>query len=124
MNVEFDDFVWNCVEYPSVNELMIAADIIISDYSCILLDYSILEKPLICFGYDYDAYKAVRGFYFDMEKVVPNGVIRAEDDVIEHILTLDYDKECEKTKKFKEDHMEYGGNATISCINKVFGTNY
>ena len=124
MNVEFDDFVWNCVEYPSVNELMIAADIIISDYSCILLDYSILEKPLICFGYDYDAYKAVRGFYFDMEKVVPNGVIRAEDDVIEHILALDYGKECEKTKKFKEDHMEYGGNATISCINKVFGTNY
>ena len=124
MNVEFDEFVRNFIDYPSVNELMIAADILISDYSCIQLDYSIMERPLICFGYDYDDYKSVRGFYFDMEKIMPSGVLRTEDAVIEHILTMNYSEECEKTKKFKEDHMEYGGNATIECINKVFGTNY
>ena len=63
-------------------------------------------------------------FYFDMEKVMPSGVVRTEDEVIERILTMDYANECAKTKKFKEDHMEYGGNAAIKCINKVFGTNY
>ncbi len=124
MNVEFDDFVRNCIDYPSVNELMIAADVLISDYSCILLDYSILEKPLICFGYDYEEYKAVRDFYFDMEKVIPNGVIRTEEAVINHIRSMDYEKECQKTKELKDGHMEYGGSATITCINKVFGTNY
>lgn len=124
MNVEFDDFVWNCIEYPSVNELMIAADVMISDYSCILLDYAILEKPLVCFGYDYEEYKDIHGFYFDMEEVIPNGVMRHEDEIIAHLQTLDYDKECEKTRVLKNSHMEYGGNATITCINKVFGTNY
>lgn len=124
MNVEFDDFVRDFIEYPKVNDLLIAADILISDYSCIAFDYSILEKPYICFGYDYDEYKIIRGFYFDMEKVMPNGVMRTEDEVLAHILSMDYKEECEKTRILKNDHMEYGGNASIKCINKVFGTNY
>lgn len=123
MNVEFDDFVVDCTEYPSINDLLIAADMLVSDYSSTLLDYAILEKPLACFGYDYDEYKAARGFYFDLDEVVPNGVIRTEDKLLEHILTFDWAEECAKTKKFKDDHMEYGGNATIECINAVFGTN-
>ena len=124
MNVEFDEFVWNCIEYPSVNELMIAADVMISDYSCILLDYAILEKPLVCFGYDYEEYKDIHGFYFDMEEVIPNGVMRTEDQILAHLLSMNYQDECAKTKALKDSHMEYGGNATITCINKVFGTNY
>lgn len=124
MNVEFDEFVWNCIEYPSVNELMMAADVLISDYSCILLDYAILEKPLICFGYDYEEYRDIHGFYFDMREVIPNGVMETEDQIIEHLTAMDYEAECAKTKALKESHMEYGGKATITCINKVFGTNY
>ncbi len=124
MNVEFDDFVMNCTEYPRINDLMIAADMLVSDYSSTLLDYSILEKPLACFGYDYEEYKAVRGFYFDMEQVIPNGVIRTDDELLKHILTYDEAEECAKTKKFKDEHMEYGGNATLECITAVFGKEY
>ena len=54
MNVQFNDFVRDYSNYPDVNHLMIASDIMISDYSCIQLDYSILGKPIICFGYDYE----------------------------------------------------------------------
>ena len=124
MNVEFDDFVINCTEYPRINDLLIAADLLVSDYSSTLLDYSILEKPLACFGYDYDEYRAARGFYFDMDEVIPNGVIRTEGALLDHVKSFDYSTECAKTKKFKNDHMEYGGNATLECINAVFGTNY
>ena len=121
MNVQFDDFVINCTDYPRINDLMIASDLLISDYSSTILDYSILEKPIICFGYDFEEYSAQRGFYFDMETVVPNGVIRTEDKLLEHILSYDHATECAKTKKFKDDHMEYGGNATDTCIKAVFG---
>ena len=121
LNVTFDDFTINCTEYPRINDLLIAADMLISDYSSTLLDYAILEKPLCCFGYDYEEYNAARGFYFDMETVVPNGVIRTEDKLLEHILSYDHATECAKTKKFKDDHMEYGGNATDTCIKAVFG---
>lgn len=124
MNVEFDEFVRDFTDYPDVNDLLIACDVLISDYSCIQLDYSILEKPQICFGYDYDEYKANRGFYFDMEQTMPNGVLRDENQVIELLNNMDYELECRKSRIFKLNHMEYGGNAAIKCINLVFDTKW
>ncbi len=121
MNVQFDDFVMNFTDYPRVNDLMIAADVLISDYSSINLDYSILGKPMICFGYDYDAYRRERGFYYDLEKEMPNGVMRHEDEVIDHLLHLDVEADSRKTEKFRDDHMQYGGNAAEVCIEKLFG---
>ena len=126
MNMEFNDFVLDFTSYPEVNDLLIAADILISDYSSILLDYCITEKPMICFGYDIEEYKRVRGgFYYDLDKEMPNGVMKDEDQIIDHLLILDYEAECKKTKIFKKNHCEYEqGHATIDCINTVFGTDY
>lgn len=122
MNVQFDEFVLDYTDYPEVNDLLIAADILISDYSSINLDYCIMGKPMICFGYDYDEYKKIRGFYYDLEEEMPNGVMRTEDEVIDHLQTLDYEADSEKTIHFRDRHCEYGnGNATVQCINTVFG---
>ena len=120
MNVQFNGFVRDYINYPQVNDLLIVADVLISDYSCIQLDYSILGRPQICYGYDYDEYKATRGFYFDVETTMPNGVMRDEDQVIEHLLTMNYEEDCKKSRKFRDDHMEYGGGAAVKCIEKVF----
>jgi CDP-glycerol glycerophosphotransferase len=121
MSVQFNDFVRNYTDYPEVNDLLIAADILISDYSCIQLDYSILGRPQICFGYDYEEYNSVRGFYFDLETTLPNGVVRTEDQVIDIILNMDYESEREKSIAFRDKHMEYGGHAAEKCISYVFG---
>lgn len=124
MNVEFNDFVRDYINYPQVNDLLIVADVLISDYSCIQLDYAILGKPQICFGYDYEEYKIAHGFYFDMENTMPNGVMRTENEVIDHLLAMNEVDECKKSIKFRNDHMEYGGQATLYCINKVFNTKF
>ena len=125
MNVVFDDFVRDFTDYPEVNDLLIAADILISDYSSIILDYCILGKPILCFGYDYDAYQKSRGFYYDLETEMPNGVMRSEEEIIAHLKGLDYAADCEKTVRFRERHCEYGnGNAALQCINAVFGTRF
>lgn len=125
MNVEFNDFVLDFTEYPEVNDLMIAADVLISDYSSINLDYSITGKPMICFGYDYDEYKQDRGFYYDLEKEMPNGVMRSEDAVIGHLKNMNYKDDCKKTVNFYNKHMEFcRGDATIRCINTLFHTDF
>lgn len=121
LNVEFDDFVRDFSNYPDVNDLMIAADIMISDYSSIIFDYSILERPIICFGYDYDEYVKQRGFYFDLDKEFPSGIVRSEEDVLKLIKSMDYQEQCEKTKAMKNKFVEYGGCATEECINALFG---
>ncbi len=125
MNIQFDDFILDYTDYPEVNDLLIAADILISDYSSINLDYCIMGKPMICFGYDYDDYKKTRGFYYDLEAEMPNGVMKTQEEVIRHLKSFNYEADAERTIAFKNRHCEYGnGNATIKCINTVFGTDF
>ena len=56
-----------------------------------------------------------------MEQTMPNGVMREEDQVIDHLLHLDYQEDCRKSRQFRDEHMEYGGNAAAKCIKIVFG---
>ena len=123
LNIHFDDFIRDCSFYPDVNDLMIAADIMISDYSSIIFDYAILERPIICFGYDYDEYVKRRGFYFDLDKEFPSGIVRTQEEVLRLILQMNYKEQCLKTKIMKERFVEYGGHATEQCVSVLFNHN-
>lgn len=118
--VQYDDTIRNASEYPAVNDLLLISDYLISDYSSIIMDYCILGRPIICFGYDYEEYNKKRGgFYFDLDKEIPSGICRTEDEVISYILNSDYDRESRKACLFRDKHIEFGGNATQICINKI-----
>ena len=87
-----------------------------------IADYSILERPVICFAYDYEDYKSTRGLYIDFEKEMPNGILDTEDKVINHIKTMDYKNECNKTRDMIKNKFTYlGGHATEMCVEKMFG---
>ena len=120
MNIKFDDRVVDVSQYPSINELFKISDILISDYSASIIDYSILERPIICFAYDYEEYKAERGLYWDLEKEMPNGVMRNESEVLQHIMTMDYVEDSKKTKSLKSKYNQYGGNASQECVKALF----
>lgn len=122
LGVHFDDFCLDFTSYPVINDLFKVADILISDYSACIADYSILERPVICFAYDYDDYKSTRGLYIDFEQEMPNGILATEDKVIEHIKTMDYEGECIKTREMIKNKFTYfGGHATETCVKKIFG---
>lgn len=123
LGVNFNDFIRDFSSYPNVNDLFKVADILISDYSSCVTDYCILERPIICFAYDYDDYKAGRGLNIDFESEMPSGIKRTEDEVIDQILTMNYSEECIKTKHLKDKYTNIGGNATKLCIDYLFGKN-
>lgn len=116
LGIEFNEFARDCSHVPSINELMIIADILLSDYSATIFDFSILEKPMISFAYDYDGYAESRGFYENINDVLPGDVFDTEDKVIKHILDMDYEAECLKAKAVKQKYMEAEGNATEICM--------
>ena len=121
LGIEFNDFCRDFCSYPVVNDLIKISDMMISDYSAILFDYCITERPLYCFGYDYDEFAKDRGFYVNIEEVLPMGVQRTQEELIDKILSSDYDEASQKTKAFKERFMKYGGNATETCVKTIFG---
>lgn len=121
LGVEYNDFVRNASDYPAVNDLMIAADILITDYSAIAFDYSILCRPILCYAYDYDNYLAERGTYFDVDEKYPNKSCRTETELLQRIQNMNYAAECNNTKRFRNEFIQYGVDATRACINAVFG---
>lgn len=124
LGVEFNDVIRDYSSYPSINDLLKVSDILISDYSATMTDFSILERPIVCFAYDYEQYKNERGLYIDFEKDMPSGVLRTEQDVLSHIKNMNYEMECKKTKEMIKNKISYyGGHATESCLEKLFESN-
>lgn len=121
LGVVYNDFVRDYVDYPDINDLMKVADILISDYSATIFDYSILERPIISFAYDCDDYGSERGFAMDVRTEMPGGIEETEDRVIDRVINMDYEKEIANVKAFKEKYNAYGGHATEDCVRCVFG---
>lgn len=119
LGVVYDDFVRDVCEYPAVNDLMIAADILVTDYSAIAFDFSILCKPILCYTYDYEDYLKQRGTYFSMNDRYPNPICKTEDELLNRIQTLNYEAECENSKRFRETFVEYGVGATEICAKRL-----
>ncbi|MGV9856098.1 bifunctional glycosyltransferase/CDP-glycerol:glycerophosphate glycerophosphotransferase [Streptomyces sp. NPDC003442] len=65
-----------------VEELCLAADALLTDYSSIMFDYANLDRPIVIHADDWDAYRAARGTYFDITAAPPGPVSRTEDELI------------------------------------------
>ncbi|NLL63218.1 MAG: hypothetical protein GX241_03100 [Ruminococcaceae bacterium] len=72
-------------DYKNVNELCKAADLLITDYSSICMDFALQRKPMIFFAYDLDYYKGARDFYFDYEKYVPGPIVKTKEELVKTI---------------------------------------
>ena len=121
LGITFNETIRDYSTYPSINDLFAVSDILISDYSASMADYSILERPILCFAYDYEQYRDERGLYLDYEKELPSGILRTEDEVLRYIRTMDYATECRKTRKMIKERITYfGGHATETCLKRLF----
>lgn len=122
MNVVCDEQIRNVSDYPSINELMIASDILVSDYSSVFFDYSILERPMVCFAYDYDQYASERGMYFDIRSWMDWA--ESEEEILEILKVLIYGKAYQeaqdKTRKFKKQFVETSGFAVERVLDRIY----
>ena len=88
---EYQGFLYPCDMSYDISYLYLAADLLITDYSSVMFDYSILDRPMFFFAYDLKKYEGVlRGFYFDFLKEAPGPVVETTDDLIAAI--KDYDR--------------------------------
>ena len=80
-------------DFESEQELMLISDILITDYSSIMIEYAILNRPIVFFTYDLDSYLAnERGFYYDFKTTVPGPIVCTSDELIDVIKNDEFDK--------------------------------
>ncbi|WP_298537255.1 CDP-glycerol glycerophosphotransferase family protein [uncultured Methanobrevibacter sp.] len=103
-NIDLDELtskydIINFTGFKDEQKLLILADILVADYSSIMVDYTILKKPAILFDYDLDDYLyKERGFYFDYAEMVPGKIVYNIDELIESIKEEDF--RLEKMEEF------------------------
>ena len=70
--------------YPDVQDLYLAADVLVTDYSSVMFDFAVTGKPIVFHAYDLERFAtAVRGFYFDLLAQAPGPVTRTDSELVE-----------------------------------------
>jgi len=68
-DLKFDEKTINATLYPDMQELMAFADIVITDYSSLMFDFSLMMKPCFQYATDIEDYKGDRNFYFQIDSL-------------------------------------------------------
>jgi CDP-glycerol glycerophosphotransferase len=69
-------FVRDVSSYPDCTELLLAADVLVTDYSSVMFDYANTGRPMLFFTYDLETYSDdIRGFYFDFMEKAPGPLL-------------------------------------------------
>lgn len=71
--------------FPDADELLCAADLLVTDYSSILFDYALLRRPAVLYVPDRNAYEEERGIYFPLESYCWAGLAETMDGLIEAV---------------------------------------
>jgi CDP-ribitol ribitolphosphotransferase len=88
-----------------VNDLLFAVDLLITDYSSIVFEYSTLGRPMLFYAYDLDDYIGSRDFYVPFEAFVPGRIVRTFPELVDAIRRDDY--EVDKVRAFARTHFAY-----------------
>lgn len=114
VKAKFDGHLKNIVDlsdYEDVNDLLMVADMLITDYSSVVFEFSLMEKPIIMYAPDKVEYIAERDFYYEYETFVPGPIVTTTEDVIKYINSVNFD--LKKVKDFKYKFFDcYDGKST------------
>lgn len=102
-------------EYPDMQQLLAAADMMITDYSSNIWDYSFLYRPCFLYAPDLDEYLQKTGFYVDIHQW-PFPIARSQDELW-HLIE-NYDAR-ENQKKIEEHHRMMGATESGHACEEI-----
>ena len=71
-----------------IEKLLCAADILVTDYSSVIFEYALLDKPMIFYATDLDSYINERDFYYPYKDFIPGKLVTCQDDLKNALLEL------------------------------------
>lgn len=104
---EYADKIFDFSHFPDGNDLLHSTDILITDYSSILYEFSLLDRPMLFFAYDRDVYAATRGFHRPYDEMAPGRVCLTFDDLVQAIENEDFEQwRIEAFRRENFDHID------------------
>ena len=107
------DFAFDMTDRLSIEELLTVADVCITDYSSLIFEYSLFERPMVFFAYDMESYLYERGFYYPPSEMMPGPVCRTTREVVDLLPEEDTAFDLARVREFKYRFMSgCDGHAT------------
>jgi CDP-glycerol glycerophosphotransferase len=108
--------------YPDIAELYVASDLLVTDYSSVLFDYALTDRPMLFLVPDLDEYRdRLRGFYVDLEEIAAGPLLRSTAEVLQH-LDDDPATYADRRRDLRERFSPHDdGHAADRLVERVFG---
>lgn len=109
---------------PDIQELYMASDVLITDYSSVFFDFANLPLPIIFYAPDLESYRdKLRGFYIEYDEQLPGPIVTTQEDLFPAIASSDeiMDVYADKRRIFLEKFNPHeDGNSTQRVVDYVF----
>ncbi|WP_328339375.1 CDP-glycerol glycerophosphotransferase family protein [Streptomyces violaceus] len=101
--------VVDATDEPHVEDVLLASDALVTDYSALMFDYALLDRPIVVHADDWGAFAASRGAYFDITADAPGHVSRSYRELAWLFASGTWqDREAERLRAgFRERYCEF-----------------
>lgn len=119
INIDDSNNIFNVSSYPDLNDLLVVSDILITDYSSVMFEYSYLKKPVFLLIKDKEDYNSERGFYFNLGEL-PFSIAYSDSELIKNINLFDsFDYQQSLTAFYDKLGLIEEGSATNKIVNYI-----
>lgn len=118
LNIQNNEFVMDVSNYEETSELLIAADMLITDYSSIFFDYALLGKPIFIYAPDYNKYVYERGAYFNLQETDLE-YFENSNSLLNYIKQFNYEEESMKSSNFIKKYNDTRNTNSTNTIVKL-----
>lgn len=124
-NQDEKNFAADVTDSMTIEELLCVSHLCISDYSSLIFEYSLFERPMVFFAYDEEQYYDERGFYYPYREMVPGPVVRTNEEIIDYIKHIEEGFDRQRVVDFKEQFMSAcDGYATDRIVKHLLEETY
>lgn len=117
---EAGEFAFDISDVFVIEELLCVSDLCISDYSSLVFEYSLFERPMVFFAFDFEEYGDWRGFYYDYHELAPGPVVHTTEEIADYVLQLPKCFDKEKVVQFRKKFMSAcDGHATERLLQLI-----
>lgn len=115
-----EDYVYDVTNYPDMQELLVASDIVLTDYSSCVYDFGLTGKPGFMIAEDIELYKKQRDLCLDLN-VIPFPIASSDEELVHIIENFDYDVYSKKIHDFYYNYcgLYSGGHASEIVCDRI-----
>lgn len=114
------DFAFDVSEKIPIEDLLFTADICVTDYSSLIFEYSLFNRPMLFYAFDLDSFYDYRGFYYNYdENFLPGEIVRTNEELVNALANIEQ-ADMSRISQFREKFMgACDGHSTERICNYI-----